>query len=322
MKKFIKLHCPILVVVVMIFVCLIIMSCDEGQQSVRIVEATESVVTFRIGRFECRVIKDGGTTIDALNFFSGVEPEKISAACEEFHWNPAAVPLSVLVLVVNTGEDLILIDTGLGEPVYTDEGKFIESLSEQRIDPDDVDVVIITHGHWDHIGGIADEEGQLHFPNARHVMSRTAWEFWTAEENLSQMPERLAEWAQENLPSLKGRVELVDEALEILPGISMIAASGHTPGQMAVLVQSDNQKLLCLADAAHNPLQMAYPDIGYSDDRDPEKARSTRWALVKKSISDKSLVFGCHFPFPGLGYVKEINEKPAWQGLSISSKTN
>jgi glyoxylase-like metal-dependent hydrolase (beta-lactamase superfamily II) len=263
------------------------------------------------------VIKDGGTSINAYDFFSSADSEKIRVTCEDYGLDPEALPLSVLVLIIDTGKNLVLVDTGLGEPVYSDEGKFIEYLSELHIDPEDVDVVIITHGHWDHIGGIANEEGQLHFPNAQHVMSRTAWEYWTSDENLSKMSERLADWARKNLPPLKGQVELIEDEKEILPGISMFPAPGHTTGQMAVLVESNNQRLLCLADVAHNPIQMVYPDIGYSNDMDQEEARSTRSALVDKSMNNHFLVYGCHFPFPGLGYVEEIDGKPVWKSLEV-----
>jgi glyoxylase-like metal-dependent hydrolase (beta-lactamase superfamily II) len=289
--------------------------CDTGQKEVHIKAATDSVVTFQLGRFECTTIKDSEININAFEFFSGVDSDKMREAFEEFGLNPEAVPLSLQDFVIDTGREIVLIDTGLGKPVYADEGKLVESLHALGIDPKDVDVVIITHGHWDHIGGIADEEGQLQFPNARHVMSKTAWEFWASAEHLSQMSGRLEEWADENLPPIKDLVELVESDTEILPGFEMIAAPGHTPGQMAVLVQSDNQKLLCLADAAHNPVQMIYPDIGYANDMDMEKAKTTRRALVEKSIHGHFLVFGCHFPFPGLGYVEEKLGKRVWRQI-------
>lgn len=292
--------------------------CGAGPDDVRITSATKSAVTFQLGSFECTVIKDGETDINAFEFLSGVDPAEMNTAFQEYGFDPQSVPLALQVLIVDTGENQVLIDTGLGGPVYADEGRLIESMNELGIVPEDIDVVVITHGHWDHIGGVADEEGGLYFPNARHVMSRTAWEFWTTEENLCQMSEQLARWARMNLPPLEGRVELLEAGLDISPGISTVAAPGHTPGQIGVLVQSGSKKLLCIADAAHNPVQMAYPDIGYANDMDREEARSTRWELVEKSMNDRSLVFGCHFPFPGLGYIEEINGKRVWVGL----KTN
>jgi glyoxylase-like metal-dependent hydrolase (beta-lactamase superfamily II) len=108
---------------------------------------------------------------------------------------------------------------------------------------------------------------------------------------------------------------LVEDDMEILPGISMEPAPGYTLGYLVVLVESDNQRLLCLADVAHNPVQMAYPDIGYSNDMDQEEVKSTRRALVKESLNNHFLVFGYHFPFPGLGYIEELDGKRVWREL-------
>ena len=309
-----------LIWIVLTCLCLIFIRCDAGRKEIHITMATKSALSFQLGRFECTVIKDGETPIDALVFFSGVDVEELQTAFQEYGLDPEAVSLSLQVLLIDTGEDLVLIDTGLGEPVYADEGRLLESLSTLGIAPEDIDTVIITHGHWDHIGAIADRGGRLNFPNARHVMSRTTWEYWTSEKNLSQMSEQLAKWARENLPPLENRVELVEGNSEILPGITVINAPGHTPGQMAVLAQSGNQNLLYLADAAHNPVQMAYPDIGYAYDMDREKARSTRWAIMEKSMKDRFLVLGCHFPFPGLGYIEETHGKRVWRGLQIEGE--
>jgi glyoxylase-like metal-dependent hydrolase (beta-lactamase superfamily II) len=306
--------------IVILFACLFLTLCDIGQNEVNILGTTDSTVTFQLGRFSCTAIEDSEISINANEFFSGIDSDKMRAAFVEAGFNPEAVPLSLQDFIVDTGKDLVLIDTGLGKPVYANEGKLIQSLGALGIAPEDVDLVIITHGHWDHIGGIADENGQLQFPNARHVMSKTAWDYWTSEENLAQMSESGRDWARENLPPLKDIVELVEGDTVVLPGFRVIAAPGHTVGQMAVLVESGKHKLLCLADAAHNPVQMIYPDIGYTGDMDREKAKATRQELVEKSIAGHYLVFCCHFPFPGLGYIEEIDGQRVWKELEGKEK--
>ncbi|MFC2161424.1 MBL fold metallo-hydrolase, partial [Acidobacteriota bacterium] len=296
----------------------ILTGCDSKQNDVSVLETTGSTVTFQLGTFICTVIKDGETSISAFDFFSGVERENMRGAFEEYGQDPEAFVLSLQVLVIDTGDNLVLIDTGLGEPVYSDEGKLIESLQALDISPEEIDVVIITHGHWDHIGGIADKEGNLCFPNARHIMSRTDWEFWTNELYLLKEDERLGRWARENLPPLEGSVELMEENSEIVSGISIIAAPGHTLGQIAVSVKSEGQQLLCVGDVVHNHMQMTYPDIGYVDDENNDQAVSTRKSFIEHVIKDHILVYGCHFSFPGLGYVEKIDGKHVWSWMEVN----
>jgi len=124
------------------------------------------------------------------------------------------------------------------------------------------------------------------------------------------------------LPPLDGRVELVAGEAEIIPGINIIAAPGHTPGQLAVLIQSEEQKLLCVADAMHNTVQIAYPEIGYVDDLDKSQALSTRKKLIQQALKDQMLIYGCHFVFPGIGYAKEKDGKTGWESLAIKTRQN
>ena len=139
-------------------------------------------------------------------------------------------------------------------------GKLLENLRTLRVEPGDIDIVILTHGHPDHIGGNTDSRGQLVFPNARYVMWKQEWEFWTSEEGLSsiRLPEpfneMLVSFARANLPPIERRLDLVERSSEIVPGVEALPAPGHTAGHMALAVSSGSERLLVMADAIIQPI--------------------------------------------------------------------
>ena len=280
---------------------------------------------FRVGSFDCIVVSDGTFAYPhpAAVFFANAPKEQLAEVLREHdldpeHWEEHVSPY--LCLVINTGEHLVLVDTGAGDFVPTT-GKLIPNLQTEGIAPEDIDTVILTHGHPDHIGGTVDSNGKLAFPNAGYVMWKDEWDFWTSEPDLTrlQIDEHLKQllltFARNCLPPIRGQLDLVDQEMEIVPGVSAVPAPGHTPGHMAVAVSSGGEQLLCISDVAILPINLEQPDWYAAVDLDPEQIAVTKHRLFSQAADEKALVFAFHFPFPGLGHI--VQEGDAWQWRPI-----
>jgi len=223
-----------------------------------------------------------------------------------------------ICLLINTGRHRVLVDTGAGSLAPTT-GKLIHNLRAEGIAPEDIDRVILTHGHPDHIGGNLNSEGKLAFPKARFVMWKDEWDFWTSEQAEQRLDEhvraRQIAFARKNLPPIQDQLDLVDHEMEIVPGIRAVAAPGHTLGHMALAISSGGEQLLCISDAWLHPIHLESPDWCAAVDFAPEQVANTRRRLLSRAAAEKALVLAFHFPFPGLGHVVQKGE--VWQWGSI-----
>jgi glyoxylase-like metal-dependent hydrolase (beta-lactamase superfamily II) len=266
--------------------------------------------SFKLGSFECVCLSDGYYDYSPRSKFAGVSADEIEKALRLRNLPTDNVRSPYTFLYVDTGQHQVLVDTGAGM-LGPNTGKLLQSMEAAGIDPLQIDTVIITHAHADHVGGLFDNRRQPVYTNASHYISKDEWDFWFSEQARATA-RQAAGLARRSLERLQDQVTLVEGESEIVPGIQVIPAHGHTPGHVVVFVASGDERLLYIGDTATHPLHLEYPDWHSAYEVLPEEAAASKRRIFDLVAAEQALVVGAHFaPFPSLGTV--VNEGEGWQ---------
>lgn len=286
-------------------------------------EVVKESFRFPIGNLECLVIRDTISPMELDFLFSNLSAGQLKKLLSKYNIHPGEI-MDIMCLFVRTDEHSVLIDTGWGVGSQSNSGKLIRNLEAAEISREEIDTIILSHGHPDHIGGITHPEYGSSFPNAHYIMSKKEFEFWASEPDLTQVDETTKQTiltsVQENLVPIKDQLDLVDDETEIVPGIKFIRAPGHTPDHIVPIISSGTDHLLCSCDVLQHPIQLARPDLCTAVDMSHEQASSTRTQIIHRAMESNMLVFACHFPFPGLGHIVPKDDIYLWQPLEIQSE--
>jgi len=270
----------------------------------------------QIGEFSITAVSDGYLSA-SLAFLSNIDPaeaERLQQAAGVR--DPAAIHINCY-LVRGRGRT-ILIDAGAGGFKQWG-GELRSNLARAGVQPGDIDTVLLTHAHPDHVGGLLDAAGAIAFPHAELVVHQREIAFWEDDGHLAQASER----AQGNFLLARKVFEAYREKTrsftgsEVLPGISAMPLPGHTAGHSGYRIESEGRSLLVWGDIVHFPqIQMARPDVSIAFDQDPLLSADTRSNLLDVVSADQLLVAGMHLGELGFAHIRR-----AGQGYGIAYET-
>lgn len=279
-----------------------------------------------MGQFESRnvgnatlvALQDSWTTVAVSRFFSSVE---------ESAWEPylelldaeRSFTLNFGAWLLRSEGRTVLFDTGVGTrgPMrLAEEPALPEVLRASGVTPDEVDLVVISHLHFDHTGWntVDTDDGAVPlFPNARHIVQQSEWEYWTADEERRNAASYDAVLAP---VEAAGLLDLVEGEQTVTSELTAIPTPGHTPGHVSMVVASAGERAYVIADAAHHPAQVSEPGWSPGADVDPEQASRTRAALFERIEREGALLASGHFDFPGFGRVARANDRLVFEPSS------
>jgi glyoxylase-like metal-dependent hydrolase (beta-lactamase superfamily II) len=264
---------------------------------------------YKIGNYELTALSDGlwERPIDD-KFVRNADPAEVRKVMTD-GFLPATdkLPIPFTALLVNTGSKLVLIDTGSGGQMAATAGTFNANLAAAGVAPVQIDIILISHFHPDHINGIKTKDDERYFPNAEIKVPQGEWDFWMDESLLGRAAPEIKGYvlnARRIFRNIAKDVTRFAPGAELAPGISAIGATGHTPGHSAFSVAAGNDSVLVLSDTSNHPkLFVRHPEWQPVLDMDGEAAVATRRTLLDRAASDRMLVQGYHFPFPGSGHI-------------------
>ena len=262
---------------------------------------------FKLGSLEATVISDGPLNFpDSGKIFRGAPEAEIKKMLVEDFLPADEVVMDQNILIINTGDKLVMFDTGIKSmvPATAKSGRILKSLGEAGIKPEDIDAIVLTHPHIDHAGGIMSADGATrHFPNAQIYTTEADFKFWTDEKLFGTPAEGSVRTTIKNLVPNKDRLVMVKDGQEILPGIQAMATPGHTVGHMSYMLTSGAKSLCFTGDIAHHTLLLRNPKLEVVFDTDSKQASATRIRMCDMLAAQKIPALIFHLPWPGIGNI-------------------
>lgn len=269
---------------------------------------------YKVGDFEVTQFVDGARTFPMPDtFVVNASKDQAIAAAEAAYMAAGQVTIPFNPMIINTGTKLVAIDTGNGPGAFVATkgvvGQMQTNLAAAGIDAKAVDIVLISHMHGDHVGGLRAADGGLVFPNAEIKVPAPEWAFWMNDENMGKangFNKAHFPVARKPFDGIADKVTRYEWDKEVAPGITSIGTPGHTPGHTSFAVASGSARILVQSDVTNIPqLFLRNPDWQVTFDNDPALAVTTRHKFCDMAVAEKATVVGYHFPFPSVGHVEK-----------------
>jgi glyoxylase-like metal-dependent hydrolase (beta-lactamase superfamily II) len=268
---------------------------------------------FKLGAIEITVVSDGTLAFPAETLWGDRAEDARSLLTSAFQPS-SPVGLQINTTLVNTGDKLVLIDAGCGVDKFQNtNGRLLGHLASAGYAPGDIDMILFTHFHFDHLWGISDSKNaSLLFPSAEFVAAEVA--FWSdpgLPGKVSAKKQPLV--TQTNLKLASPRLRQIKAGAEVAPGVTTFDTAGHTPGHMSVHISSGREEMLLTGDVVVGPeIGFLHPEWPFGFDLDAPLATKARTAFLDRAAADKTLVGSYHLPFPGFGHVVREGNGYCW----------
>jgi glyoxylase-like metal-dependent hydrolase (beta-lactamase superfamily II) len=266
---------------------------------------------FRVGPHLMTMVYDGQAIRPdpTQGFVRNATPEQVASSMRAQGMDPSRLLNPFTIPVLRTPQATVMFDTGNGPQTAADSriGQLPANLAAAGIDPASVDIVVFTHFHGDHIGGLLDGSGGAAFPRARIVVPEKEWAFWMDEGQASRAPEAMRPAfanVRRRFAPYEARIERVGDGAEILPGLRAMDTPGHTPGHTSYHLSDGSAQLMICGDLTSRPeFNLTNPGWHVIFDTDPVMAEATRRRVFDRAAADRIRCVGYHWPFPANGYV-------------------
>lgn len=274
---------------------------------------------FRVGEIAATVLSDGLIGGPPRVYASDAPEAELRDALRRAFLSDDYMTLNLNTLLIETGGRRVLIEAGAGQTMGPNGGRLFANFAAVGLSPADIDVVVISHTHPDHVGNLRNADGGKAFPRATVFAPKADWDFFVrGEPDLSYMPvpedfrRRFGAAIKRSVEPIAGEVQLYEFGTEIVPGLTTVAAAGHTPGMAAFLIHSGTDQLLLTADLAYHPIVNIDRPWRPGPDRDKDAAFASRRRVFDQAAADRTLVLGFHYPFPGLGRILKTASGYVW----------
>lgn len=276
----------------------------------------------RLGDMQIISLSDGTAPQDLMKLLTNTKPGEVEAISKA-NYQSTTFECSVNAYLVKTAGKLILIDAGTSNVYGPGLGHLTQNLLKAGYRPDQIDAILLTHIHMDHIGGIIDGESLI-FPNATIYISKKEADFWLDGQNKNKVVQSQTgffDGAQLKLSPIKklGKLRTFEFGKELFPGIMPIAAVGHTPGHTFYVVESKGEKIVFVGDILVSlPVQFKSPNIASIYDFDSQQAIHTRTNALHSAATGGYWLAISHASFPGIGHVASDGETFRWIPINFS----
>nr|WP_237881993.1 MBL fold metallo-hydrolase [Pseudomonas sp. PGPR40] len=270
-----------------------------------------------VGEYEVTALFDGYNDLGPT-LLKGLSQKDIRAMLERKFIFTQGMPTAFNAFLINTGKNLVLVDAGAGACFGETAGWLPDNIRAAGYQPEQVDTVLLTHMHVDHVCGLINTKGEPVFANATVYAAKLEADYWLSQANLDKAPADARGYFEIARKSVApyvaaDRFKTFTPEQSLVPGVTPVSLPGHTPGSSGYTFSSNGQSILFMGDLVHSfAVQFQHPEVSIGFDVQGKQAVETREKLFKQVAHDRTWVAGAHLPFPGIGHISNREKAFAW----------